>query len=764
MIYTSAIIATLLGCASAGVSATSSNSSASHEPAAPEADPARQSAAPESSKSVIQDQIGDSDKEAELPYRTVVVHERADDARSRRADASRKTPGFSSAVDIEEDRSSHPGRLPEIVNRTPSATTRSIGGLGQFSALSLRGSSTQQVRVFLDGVPIDGSFSGLANLSQSSLGELSYAEIFRGYMPIDYGGATMGGALAMYSRTHKHGAPLELAAHTGYGSFGARSAGLNLGLPLGKRRTLFTLLDYHGADGDYPFLDTQGTPFNVQDDLQTIRSNNGYDRGNLFLSLSRAKSSDRSWAGQSFARLLLDDLQIPGLGRAQSTQARQKLWNVRLHTRQWRSFEAPGSKLSLVGSIAREKRRYLDPKGEVGLGRDHEIADTVDAYLSALLRWPLWSTALLGVGLDQRFEAVLVDVLREMPENAVFPSPGDATRFRLSSGASVQLEQYLWQDKILVQPALRVDFARSLFDIPDTATTLTDEGKDHSQWGLSPRLGAKVLTLPALEFRGSVGRYFRLPTLMELFGDRGYIVGNEGLVAERGLSTDLGFRWFFDTLQNDLLSVEVSSAFFSSWPRELIMWQRAGPRVRAVNLRAATIRGVESELHLEGWKSRVRFDSNYTWIQSKNKSPEPTQIDRPLPGRPKHQFFAKLSGGRPTRPAELRKLGFDVFLNYEWISGNFLDPSGRYEIPPRSIWGTGASLSYFGFHLGFSVRNLFDKREAMIEAGGLQGPKREYPAPIADYLGYPLPGRSFWVSLRFSHQLRRKARTHAQDK
>lgn len=177
------------------------------------------------------------------------------------------------------------------------------------------------------------------------------------------------------------------------------------------------------------------------------------------------------------------------------------------------------------------------------------------------------------------------------------------------------------------------------------------------------------------------------------------------------------------------------------------MWQRAGPRVRAVNLRAAKIRGLEQELHIGLWEDRLVLDANYTWIQTKNLSPEPSQRNRPLPGRPAHQLFAKLSAkeGSP----DPRRLDFRSFVTYEWISGNFLDPSGRYEIPPRSIWGMGGGVSFRGFHLDLSLRNLFDRRSAMIEAAGLQGPKRFYPAPISDYLGYPLPGRSLWVSLRY---------------
>ena len=41
-----------------------------------------------------------------------------------------------------------------------------------------------------------------------------------------------------------------------------------------------------------------------------------------------------------------------------------------------------------------------------------------------------------------------------------------------------------------------------------------------------------------LQLRASVGRYFRVPTLFELFGDRGFVVGNEGLDPEWGVGID----------------------------------------------------------------------------------------------------------------------------------------------------------------------------------------------------------------------------------
>ena len=71
----------------------------------------------------------------------------------------------------------------------------------------------------------------------------------------------------------------------------------------------------------------------------------------------------------------------------------------------------------------------------------------------------------------------------------------------------------------------------SQFEVPTGEGEVGDDGVNHLQVGVSPRFGLKILAHKFLEFRSSIGRYFRAPTLMELFGDRGFAVGNEGLVA-----------------------------------------------------------------------------------------------------------------------------------------------------------------------------------------------------------------------------------------
>ena len=97
--------------------------------------------------------------------RTVVTDERGDGLDDQR-DLDARTPGFATAVDVRHEAGARPGdAVPELIARTPGASVRSLGGLGQFAAVSVRGSSALQIPLFVDGAPVSSGFAGLDDLS-----------------------------------------------------------------------------------------------------------------------------------------------------------------------------------------------------------------------------------------------------------------------------------------------------------------------------------------------------------------------------------------------------------------------------------------------------------------------------------------------------------------------------------------------------------------------------------------------------------------------
>jgi iron complex outermembrane receptor protein len=680
-------------------------------------------------------------------YRTEVEPQSESDRLEgqRRMDA--RNPGFGTSIDTQASDLSGDEGVAGLVARAPGTSVRSIGGLGQFAAVSIRGSAPQQVPIFLDGVPLGDSLAGQVDLSTLPVDGLGRIDIYRGHVPVEYGAAAVGGAIDLVGLDP--GSEPRARFVGGVGSYGARRSRGSVQAPVGARVTLGALAAYDGATGDYPYYDDGGTPIVGGDDQTTRRANNDYDR---VLAQARATYRQGDTTVRAGQLVTYKRQGVPGRLGMTSTRARASQLTARTTARIDRhAFGDARGRLSWVSGLGVGQRRLSDPGSEIGLAIDDEQATDIDVYLSPRLRLGLWRGAWLSVVADQRTE--WVDVREQAP---TLGTSGDARRARLWFGAGAQFEQFAFDDRWLIAPSVRVDGIASRFAVAADQGEQDDTGRNDAQVGVSPRLATRIRLGERLSLRATVGRAFRPPNLTELFGDRGYVVGNEGLRPERSTSVDGGFVLDHS---GDFGDVYGQAAAFSVWAEDLIQWVAAGPVTRPVNVDGARLWGTEVSAVVEPRRRYLRVRADYTWLHTAARVDDPAQDGRPLPGRPAHELFATASAGWPTH---IRGLPFEPRVQYtvDVIAGTFLDPSGRLALPPRALQALGLELSLARrISLHAVVRNLLDVRTAAatLPVAGA----RATPMPISDFLGFPLPGRSLWVQLRVDVPLLGARRRHA---
>ncbi|KIG16987.1 Outer membrane vitamin B12 receptor BtuB [Enhygromyxa salina] len=686
------------------------------------------------------------------PYRTEVVvgreRDEGDGLAAQRA-ISRRNVGFVTAIDLDAEPGQRPADdLAGVVSRAPGVTVRSLGGLGQFSSITIRGSTSQQVPVFLDGAPLTGSLSGLVDLSTQPLDALARIELYRGYVPIRYGAAAIGGAMDLVGAVHR--GPPKLSAAAGFGSYLAREARLAYAGALTKRLSLAARIGYAGSRGDFRYFDDGGTPLLATDDAIRRRVNNEYDRlfGQVRLDHRRGPLRVSSqligwWKLQG----------IPGTASAPSADASQRVVALRNITRarmQLGSRAGVPGHVEWIASVAMEDRVFRDLGGQVGLAADDEHALSFDLWLSPRLRVPLWPMAWLELVGELRGEWIDIDErFGDDSDNPGDPlASGDATRSRFSAAAGAELEQWLFERRWSISAGARIDLADSRFAVPAGAGEVDDQGADQVAFGVSPRVGTKLVLTDGLDLRGSVGRYLRFPNLGELFGDRGYVVGNEGLLPERGTKVDGGLVLDLEQIGGRELGIFAQVVGFATWSEDLIQWVRSGPVVQPINVAGARVRGLESGLGLRAFGRDLALDLTYTLLDSRNDTPEAEQQFKPLPGRPRHSVLVRPAVGHRFDLGR-RGIGLEprIFYELEWIAGSFLDLSGRVELPARSLHAAGISLRIAErVELAIEGRNLSNRLRAVIDPAF--GPPTAYPAAISDFIGFPLPGLSVWGSVR----------------
>ncbi|MFT7624284.1 MAG: iron complex outermembrane receptor protein, partial [Myxococcota bacterium] len=164
--------------------------------------------------------------------------------------------------------------LPGILDEQPGLRAPQYGGLGSFTALRIRGSTTDQVRVVVDGIPLNSAEGGPVDLSTLPLGPLDAVVIYRGVSPVRFGGSAIGGVVDIHTRAlGRQSIEVEVAG----GSFGTRMARAFYGRG-NETWGIGVSLDYLGGQGDFGFLNDQGTLFDTSDDVEVDRRNNAFDR------------------------------------------------------------------------------------------------------------------------------------------------------------------------------------------------------------------------------------------------------------------------------------------------------------------------------------------------------------------------------------------------------------------------------------------------------------------------------------------------------
>ncbi len=147
--------------------------------------------------------------------------------------------------------------VPELLRRVPGVQVGNSGGL---PFLSLRGTSTAQTLVLLDGQRISSATSGFARLDYLAIDNVERVEVIRGPRSSLYGADAIGGVIQIFTRGGQPGVNPQV--RFGIGSqqtferslnlaMGTERTQLHLGASLDERAGFDATRDGRGADDDH---------------------------------------------------------------------------------------------------------------------------------------------------------------------------------------------------------------------------------------------------------------------------------------------------------------------------------------------------------------------------------------------------------------------------------------------------------------------------------------------------------------------------------
>lgn len=627
----------------------------------------------------------------------------------------RERAGGTSLVDAERYRDGRVSNLVDALGYAPGVFVQPRFG-SEESRLSIRGSALQRtfhgrgVELLQDGSPLnlaDGGFDFQAVEPLSA----RYIEVWRGANALEYGAATLGGAINFVSPTGYTAPPLDLRVEAGSDAY---------------RRAQVAIAGQSGAADGYLSLTgfaQDGYRDHAQQETYRLFGNAGYRfsdnlDGRVYLThvdtrselpgsltLAEARDNPRAAAPANVSNDQRRDFRLDRL-------AGKLAWTP-----------ADGQELMLSAFYARKSLHHpifqvLDQDSrDVGVDLRWRGETTLHGHRNLLIA---------GITLAQG------EIDDDRHANNGGQAGARSNQFKQRArNAKLYVENQFWLSRdislSLGAQALRAD--RRTQDRFNTAGR--DESFDADYAGVSPKLGLRWRLDGDSELFANVSRSLEPPSFGELSGGPGITQVDEQTATTR----ELGFRRQTEDLSLDLVYYRASVQ-----DELLALTDAQGNPLGTTNAAHTLHQGIEAGLD---WRFAQAWSAafNYLWNDFRFDH-DPVYGNNTLAGIPAQQLRAQLRWQSAS--------GFYLSPNLDWAPQDYyIDHANSFRAPGYAVVGlriggeVGEGWSWF-----VDARNLQDRR--WIASTGV----------VANAMGVdsrnflPGDGRSFYVGLQWRPALR----------
>lgn len=605
----------------------------------------------------------------------------------------------------------------EVLASLPGVQYTRQGGVGSFQTVSIRGVSAKNIVVCMDGIPLNDASGGAVDLGTIDLNQVEKIEVYKDRVPAKFGGRGIGGAINFITKGSK---PAEVALKPeekksgrvllSYGSHNTWEASTQLLSRLTDSASVSASLSALHSDNDYEFDSNNRTPYNPDDDFTAKRQNAEFtEYSGVFKARVLHANGVFSTLNFNFSH---SEGGNPGRDDYQSSVAGYKgefasaiyraelpqLWN-------WLWLE-----LSLTG------------KYEKALSHSYYPLDHLGYASSDFLKYGAAGYSLIPEILANYSGERLEANLRLSLDMSYYSGRGSSDSWNLTRYATTASGDVSYN----IFKTLAVGGEGSMLFIVDdihggnfvqpTSTEKMTDSKDRDV-SLAGR-GFLRYDAKNSEYGGilSVGRYFRAPQLMELYGVYPGVISNPNLRNETAFRFEVGGYYMIPKSKT-----VIRATYFETSVKNAIYWMATASFVKPLNIGKSHIRGLEAEIESQPkkWFTAIL---RATFQKTEDESKEPYYNGKMLPNEPARSYYAEARFDLPYH--------FDFTWTSEFRTKIFDDRANRIKQPAVDLHHL--SLGYSPFEktrFVFALRNITD--ETYRNA----------------YTPFPTPGREYKLTL-----------------
>jgi iron complex outermembrane receptor protein len=601
--------------------------------------------------------------------------------------------------------------LADVIEKEAGVQVNQAGGLGSYSVISLRGSTSEQVMIYLDGILLNEASGGGVDLSNISLSDVESIEIYRGISPANFGKASIGGVVNIKTLRNKQ----TLAGHISVGkaSFDTNLTSAYINNTLEKIDYILSA-EYLRSENDFSFINKYMIPKSPEDWTDEHRNNAALRQYNFLgkMGYDFTDTARLTFVNQWFSK-------DQGITRRNNLQSSTRFDTDRnILTTELTMNNLGKYHLNTKSRISYtwKEEDYDDRNNQIGKGEVRTI-DKLHGLSANFFTEYLTDNNAFSVILDLKIEDY-----RSIDEYHR-KNPNESNRETYIVGAQDTL--YLMDQKLSITPAIRLMRVNNfLFSAKDRfRKQLYSDKRKENFW--MPQMGIKYRMLHWLSLKSNIARYVREPSFFELFGDRGYFYGNPELDPEKGNNFDIGLDLNWKLSNAHVSRLTFSGAYFVSNTDDMIIrFFNAAGYSKSKNLSRSRIQGIETSIKID-FLTYFRLHCNYTHQDTENLCDDPVNRDnngKALSGRLADSFVGKLEAQWQT---------CRIFFEHIRESGMFYDEAELLAAPVKKVFNAGMVWRYDTFQATFDIKNIGNNQHE-------------------EYFRYPLPGRSYAVSIKYN--------------
>lgn len=531
-----------------------------------------------------------------------------------------------SVVDMAKLYTTNPS-LNKVLNQVTSVRVREDGGMGSNYTFSMNGFSGNQVKFFLDGIPMD-NFGSSFNLATISSNLAERVEVYKGVLPVWLGSDALGGAVNIVSRVNAN----FLDASYSVGSFGTHRISIN-----GAYTNLKSGFTFRGN----AFYNISKNNYKVTAPIVDLNSGLTIDEREVERFHDRYHSLglrfetgfiNKSWANYLLCGLIASEnnkqIQTGATMDAVYGRVKQRSFSIIPSIKYKKTdFLLPGLDLSLYATYNIVNTHNIDTAAVKynWLGEHITIGSRGEGYLTdATIRQREWQgNAKINYVIDDYQSVTLNHVLTAMRHKQNDPEYPDYIMNNVPqiltknvTGLGYQFHKDRFSANVFGKMYLMHSSTHKLIDIFLSTEHYDKVSANKHQFGYG--IATTYFLTQGLQAKISFEQAYRMPEAIELFGDGFLQLSNTDLRPENSKNLNIGL--LFDR-QFDNHHIMAEANYIYRYTKDFIykgLSLTNNPTTAYENVGKAITHGIEGSLQYD-YKKLLHIGYNITYQSIKDR-------------------------------------------------------------------------------------------------------------------------------------------------